>query len=82
MTPAAQLQAIVDRVHRNEADWEALFHECVPTYDPHTDDQPAEDRYMGHYDEADNDRAHQCRELLLELTAELEALTREMEGSR
>ncbi|MFE2410820.1 hypothetical protein ACFXDE_21000 [Kitasatospora sp. NPDC059408] len=78
----AQLQSLVDRVRRNEADWEATFHECIPTYDPDCDDQPAEDRYMGDYDEMDTDRAHNCRELLLDLTAELEALICEMEGGR
>ncbi|MFJ6622315.1 hypothetical protein ACIQOW_32635 [Kitasatospora sp. NPDC091335] len=80
--PTARLQALVDRVHRNERDWEALFYECVPTYDPHCDDQPAEDRHMGRYDEMNADRAHDCRELLLTLTAELEALIRETEGGR
>ncbi|WP_405007526.1 hypothetical protein OHV13_28770 [Kitasatospora purpeofusca] len=78
----ARLQALVDRVHRNEAEWEALFYDRIPTYDPHCDDQPAEDRYMGDYDEADTDRAHDCRELLLALTAELEGIIAASEGAR
>ncbi|MGW3177777.1 hypothetical protein ACWDD9_00740 [Kitasatospora sp. NPDC001119] len=77
-----QLQALVDRVRENEADWETLFYDRIPTYDPHHPDQPAEDRYMGAYDEANADRAHQCRELLLDLTAELEALIRGTESGR
>ncbi|MFF4815063.1 hypothetical protein ACFY2K_10800 [Kitasatospora sp. NPDC001309] len=78
----AQLQALVDRVHRNERDWEDTFRECLPSYDPDDPDQVVEDRHMGRYDEMDTDRAHDCRELLLILTAELEALIREMEGGR
>lgn len=78
----AQLQALVDRVHRNEADWEALFYDRIPTYDPHHDDQPAEDRYMGDYDEADTDRAFDCRDLLLTLTTELEGIIATLEGGR
>ncbi|MFJ2775713.1 hypothetical protein [Kitasatospora sp. NPDC087315] len=79
---SAQLQALVDRVRRNERDWEATFHECIPTYDPDHPDQPAEDEYMGDYDQKNDDRAHDSRELLLDLTAELEALIRELETGK
>ncbi|WP_031066992.1 hypothetical protein [Streptomyces sp. NRRL WC-3742] len=79
---AAHLQTLVDRVRRHERDWEATFRENIPTYDPDHPDQPAEDRYMGDYDEMDDSRAYDSRDLLLDLTAELEALIREMEGRR
>ncbi|WP_406206882.1 hypothetical protein OH807_33715 [Kitasatospora sp. NBC_01560] len=79
---SAQLQALVDRVHRHERDWEATFYERVPTYDPHSGDQPADDEHMGTWDETDESRAQDSRELLLTLTAELEALIREAEDSR
>ncbi|WP_328953653.1 hypothetical protein [Kitasatospora purpeofusca] len=78
----ARLQALVDRVHQNERNWEAAFYECVPTYDPHPGEQPAEDEHMGQYDEMDDSRAYDCRELLLALTAELEGIIRETEGGR
>ncbi|MFF2619840.1 hypothetical protein [Kitasatospora sp. NPDC058046] len=54
----------------------------MPTYNPDHPLQPAADRHMGRYDEMDTDRAHQCRYLLLDLTAELEALIRGTEGTR
>ncbi|MFI2609680.1 hypothetical protein [Kitasatospora sp. NPDC018619] len=78
----ARLQALVDRIHRSEAEWEALFYERIPGYDPHCGDQPTDDRYMGDYDEADTDRAFDSRDLLLDLTAELEAIIRETESGR
>ncbi|MFJ1755991.1 hypothetical protein [Kitasatospora sp. NPDC088134] len=79
---SAQLQTLVDRVHENERAWEAAFRANVPTYDPGCPDQPADNEHMGRYDEMDTERAYDSRNLLLDLTAELEALIREMEGGR
>ncbi|WP_327065956.1 hypothetical protein [Kitasatospora sp. NBC_01302] len=50
----------------------------VPSYDPTTADQPATDEDMGEWDDLDDQRAHDARALLLDLTRELEALIREM----
>ena len=79
---SAQLQTLVDRVRENERAWEAAFRANVPTYDPDHPDQPAEDQHMGDYDEMDTERAHDARKLLLDLSAELEALISEMEAGR
>ncbi|MFJ1754209.1 hypothetical protein [Kitasatospora sp. NPDC088134] len=78
-TTVARLEAIVTRVYRNEQDWEAAFGD-IPTYDnTRFPDQPADDRHMGDVDELDDERAHDSRDLLLTLTAELEALVAELE---
>ncbi|MFJ7275301.1 hypothetical protein [Kitasatospora sp. NPDC098663] len=78
----AQLQALVDRVRENESYWEASFVANVPSYDPTGPDQPADDEHMNDWDEIDDRRAFDSRELLLELTAELEAIISETEGGR
>ncbi|WP_043465218.1 hypothetical protein [Kitasatospora sp. MBT66] len=78
----AQLQTIVARVRRQEENWETTIAENVPDYDPTDPFQPTADKHMDDWDELDDERAHDARELLLALTAELEGIIAGLESGR
>ncbi|MGW2539372.1 hypothetical protein ACWC5I_00490 [Kitasatospora sp. NPDC001574] len=82
MPAAAQLQTLVSRVHCNERVWDNAIRANVPGYNPTDPDQPTDDEHMPAYSELADERAHAARRVLLNLTAELEALIREMEDAQ